>query len=200
MQGNAAVLLLLSAGACGRARRAARRSETGSAQENQSLGAHRPNGPASIRQPLREFLLQIPCRCSKRPPQTQPKATGRWPSFGGEGRLAALDLQTGRLLLARPHLSIDAAAGEEFAMVAALDDAAGFDDEDLVGVDDGRQAMRDGQGRMPRRHLGEARLDLALGLGVERRGRLVENEDLWRLQDDPRDRDALLLAPRQFET
>src|SRR5438552_14820918 len=86
--------------------------------------------------------------------------------FGGEGRLAALDLQTGRLLLARPHLGIDAAAGEELAMVTAFDDAAGFNDEDLVGVDDGRQAMRDGQGRVPGRHLGEARLDLALRLGV----------------------------------
>src|SRR5207248_4331981 len=104
--------------------------------------------------------------------------------FGGEGRLAALDLQTGRLLLARPHLGIDAAAGEELAMVAAFDDAAGFNDEDLVGVDYGRQAMRDGQGRVPGRYLGEVRLDFALRLGIERRGRLVENEDLRRLQDN----------------
>src|SRR5205085_12624604 len=79
MQGNAAVLLLLSADACGRARRAARRGETGSAQENQRLGAHRPNGPAGIWQSLLEFLLQIRCRCSKRTLQTQPKATGRRP-------------------------------------------------------------------------------------------------------------------------
>src|SRR5438477_11227111 len=113
--------------------------------------------------------------------------------FGGKGRLAAFDLQTGRLLLARPHLGIDAAAGEELAMVAPFDDAAGFNDEDLVGVDDGRQAMRDGQGRVPSRHLGEGRLNFALRLGIERRGRFVENEDLRHLPDEPRDRDARLL-------
>ncbi len=47
--------------------------------------------------------------------------------------------------------------------------------------------------------LGEARLDLAFGLGVECRGGLVENQDLRRLEHDPGDRDALLLAARQFE-
>ncbi len=113
---------------------------------------------------------------------------------GGKHRLAPLAFQTGRLLLARPHRGVDTPAGEQFVMVAALDDMAGFEHQDLVGIDHRRQAMRDHQDRVPGRHLGEARLDLALGLGVERRGRLVENQDPRRLQDDPGDRDALLLA------
>ena len=76
---------------------------------------------------------------------------------------------------------------------------AGFEHEDLVGVDHGRKAVRDDQRRAVPRDFGEARLDLALGLRVERRGRLVEDQDLRGLQNDPRDRDALLLAAREFE-
>src|SRR5258708_4451232 len=157
-----------------------------------SSGPSFPDGPkspapGSINTRLSNMASGLPAARRPRMPSLD---GGYWSGalFGGEGRLTVLDLQTGRLLLARPHLGIDAAAGEELAMVAALDDAAGFNDEDLVGVNDGRQAMRDGQGRVPGRHLGEARLDLALGLGVERRGRLVEHEPLRRLQHDPRAR------------
>ena len=83
----------------------------------------------------------------------------------------------GGLLLARPHRRVDAAARKQLAVVAALDDAAGFEHQDLVGVDDRRQPVRDDQRGAVGRDLGEARLDLALGLGVERRGRLVEDQD-----------------------
>src|SRR5690348_4353134 len=114
-------------------------------------------------------------------------------------RLAALDLEAGRLLLTRPHFGIDVAAGQELAMRAALDDAPLIEDKDLVGVDNRRQTMRDGERRVPGCDLGKARLDLALGFRVESRGRLVENQDLRRLQDDPRDRDALLLAARKLK-
>src|SRR5262249_55380590 len=69
------------------------------------------------------------------------RRTGR--SLRGEGRRAAFHFEAGRLLLTRPHLGIDAAAGQELAMVAALDDAAVIEDEDLVGVDNRGQAMRD---------------------------------------------------------
>ena len=62
-------------------------------------------------------------------------------------------------------------------MIAALDDVAVVEHQDLVGIDDRRQAMGDDQGGAVGGDLGEARLDLALGLGVERRGRLVEDQD-----------------------
>src|SRR5690349_1371469 len=55
---------------------------------------------------------------------------------GGERRGALL-----RLLLALPHRGIDAAVGEERHMVAALDDAAVLEHEDLVGAHHGREAM-----------------------------------------------------------
>ena len=45
----------------------------------------------------------------------------------------------------------------------------------------------------------ERRLDLLLGVGVERRGRLVEDQDRRRLEDGAGDRHALLLAARQLQ-
>ena len=74
------------------------------------------------------FCCRSPADAANGPRRLNQKLQGGGRLFGREGRLAALDLQTGRLLLARPHLGIDAAAGKELAMVAALDDAAGFND------------------------------------------------------------------------
>ena len=68
-------------------------------------------------------------------------------------------------------------------MGAALDDAAGFEHEDLVGVDHGRKPVRDDQRRVVPRDFGQTRLDLALGLRVERRGGLVEDQDRRVLQN-----------------
>jgi hypothetical protein len=45
----------------------------------------------------------------------------------------------------------------------------------------------------------QRRLDLLLGHGVERRGRLVEHQDRRRLEDGAGDGHALLLAARQLE-
>ncbi len=84
-------------------------------------------------------------------------------------------------------------------MVAALDDAAVFEHQDFVGRDDGRKTVRDHERGARVAHFLEARLDLALGLGVERGGRLVEHQDARALQDHARDRDALLLAAREFQ-
>ena len=51
----------------------------------------------------------------------------------------------------------------------------------------------------PRISCFERRLDQALGLGVERRGRLVEDQDRRILEDRARDRDPLPLAARQTD-
>ena len=84
-------------------------------------------------------------------------------------------------------------------MRAALDDLALVEDDDLVGVDDGRQAVGDHQRRAVGGDPVERRLDLALGVDVEGRGRLVEDQDRRRLQHRAGDGDALLLAAGQFQ-
>ena len=48
-----------------------------------------------------------------------------------------------RLLLAEPHIGIDTVTQQQFPMVAALDDAAVVEHQDLVGFDDRRQPMGD---------------------------------------------------------
>ena len=84
-------------------------------------------------------------------------------------------------------------------MAAALGDPAAVEHDDLVGIDDGRQAMGDHQGGAAAAHLFQRALDLLLGAGVERAGRLVEQQDLRVLQDGARDRHPLLLAARQLQ-
>ena len=71
--------------------------------------------------------------------------------------------------------------------------------DDLVGGDNGREPMRDHERGAVLRHALERVLNVLLGVAVERRGRLVEQQDRRRLQDGARDRDALLLAAGKFQ-
>ena len=82
-------------------------------------------------------------------------------------------------------------------MRAALDDPPGVEHEDLIGVADRREAVRDRDRGAPARELIQRLLDSALGLGVQRRGRLVEDQHRRVAKDRARDRDALLLAARE---
>src|SRR5262249_32379148 len=90
--------------------------------------------------------------------------------LGAEGlRLLELLFRFGRgFLLAAPHVGVEAIARQELAMAAAFDDAAAVENDDLVGVDDGRQAMGDHQGGAAAAHLLQRALDLLLGARVER--------------------------------
>ena len=88
---------------------------------------------------------------------------------------------------------------EQFGMCAAFDDAAVIEHEDLVGIDDGRQAVRDDQGGAFARDLLEFGLDDLLGARIQRAGRFVEHEDRGILEQRARDRDALLLAAGQLQ-
>ena len=92
-----------------------------------------------------------------------------------------------------------AAQGEEFLVRAALDDAAFVQDDDLVGVLDGAEAVGDGDGGAAGHELLEGLLDAALGLGVERGGGLVEDEDGRVLEDGAGDADALALAAGELD-
>src|SRR4029079_8976746 len=103
------------------------------------------------------------------------------------------------LLLERPHSGVRAAGGQQFGMVAALSDASVLELQYLIGADDRRQPMRDGQRRASGRNLLELRLDQLFRLGIERRGRLVEDQDARVFEDRAANRDTLLFAARKLE-
>ncbi len=70
------------------------------------------------------------------------------------------------------------AAGDQLVVGAFLDDAAALEHDDAVGHAHGREAVRDDDGRPPLGERPEPLEDRVLGLGVERRGGLVEHEDV----------------------
>ena len=59
--------------------------------------------------------------------------------------------------------------------------------------------MRDGDHRPPLPHLQQAVLNVPLGLGIQSRGRLVQNQDRRVFQQGPRNADPLLFAARQLQ-
>ena len=84
-------------------------------------------------------------------------------------------------------------------MRSLLDDVSSVDDVDAVGVEDRRQPVRDGKGRPAHHELVERRLHDLLALRIERRRRLVEDQNAWILQDGACDRDALTLTARKIQ-
>src|SRR4051794_39950280 len=83
-------------------------------------------------------------------------------------------------------------------MGPTFDDASVFDDEDLVGTTDGRETVRDHEGGASPHEVRETFLDERFGLGVEARGRFVENENAGVGKDRAGYRDALALSARKF--
>lgn len=81
------------------------------------------------------------------------------------------------LALTVPHGGVEPILGEQVRMRAALGDHAAFQHDDLVSADHGRKAMGDDQRGAVLRNDIEGRLDLALGRRVQRRGRLVEDQN-----------------------
>ena len=90
-----------------------------------------------------------------------------------------------------------AALLHQLAELAPLDDAALVEDEDTVRIRHRREPVRDDEGRAPLAQRIERPLDLALGLGIERARRLVEDQDRRILQDGARNGDALAFAARK---
>ena len=82
-------------------------------------------------------------------------------------------------------------------MRALLDDAPVLHHRDHVGVAHRGQTVGDDQGRAPLHQVLEGPLDDRLGLGVERRGGLVEDQDRRVLVEGARDRQALALSARE---
>jgi hypothetical protein len=79
-------------------------------------------------------------------------------------------------VLAGVEVVVTAAECEEHLMIAALDDAAAFDYEDLIGAADGREPVGDHEGSSAEHELIQALLDHGFGFGVERTGGFVENQ------------------------
>src|SRR5258707_145374 len=94
--------------------------------------------------------------------------------------------------LGRGQLGVTAVAGQQARVVAGLDDAAVVQHDDLIGVADGGQPVRDGDGGAAPGQGVERLLHGPFGLGVQRAGGLVEHEHARIAQQGPGDGDALL--------
>src|SRR5882762_10884262 len=92
------------------------------------------------------------------------------------------------------QVGIDAAGGQQFVVGALLRDTAILQDDDLVGIADGAQAVSNGDDGAPLHEAFERLHHQPLRLGVERRSGLVEDEDGRVADDRARDADALPLA------
>jgi hypothetical protein len=91
-------------------------------------------------------------------------------------------------------LAVEALLREQLLVRAVRGDPAALQHDDLVGERDRREAMRDHERGAALHHLAERQLDLLLGGGVDRGGRVVEHEDAGVREQRARDRDALALA------
>src|SRR6266478_8543133 len=92
------------------------------------------------------------------------------------------------------QVGIDAAGGQQFVVGALLRDTAILQDDDLVGIADGAQAVSNGDHGAPLHEAFECLHQQPLRLGIERRSGLVEDEDGRVADDRARDADALPLA------
>ncbi len=104
----------------------------------------------------------------------------------------ALPLELGSV-----QLGVQAAGGQQGVVGAPLHDPAGVDDEDLIGVADRREAMRDHERGATGERGAQRVLHRELGFGVEVGGGLVEDDDVGGLEEEAGDGEALLLASRE---
>ena len=84
-------------------------------------------------------------------------------------------------------------------MRPALDNPALFHQEDQIGATDRGKPVRDHERRAVRQQIRHGGLNELLALGIEIARRFVENQDLRPGEDRARDRQALLLAAREFD-
>ena len=89
---------------------------------------------------------------------------------------------------------VEAALVEEGLVRALLDDLAVVDDDDVVRVADGAQAVGDDKGGAAFHQAQEALLNARLGARVDAAGGLVEDEDVGIGEDGAGDGQQLALA------
>ena len=83
-------------------------------------------------------------------------------------------------------------------MGADFDHLAIVEDDQAVGAAQGGEAVGDGEGGAALYQAGDRLLDLRFGLGIQRRGRLVQDQDLRIVEDGPGDGKALLFTTGQL--
>src|SRR5207244_11287162 len=94
------------------------------------------------------------------------------------------------------ELPVPAALDEQLLVRAALDDFALLEHQNLVGALNGRQPVRDDEGRSSLPQRSQAVLTERLALAVEARCGFIEDEDPWVRADRARDADAGALPRR----
>src|SRR5439155_3948282 len=95
-------------------------------------------------------------------------------------------------------LTVERRGVHELVVTARVDDAAAIEDDDAIDARDGGQSMRDDERRRSIVERAQRFLHHRLELGVERAGRLIENQNVRPPQHGARDRNALPLAARQL--
>jgi hypothetical protein len=93
---------------------------------------------------------------------------------------------------------VRAVGRDELVVAALLDDPALVEDDDPPGLADGRQAVGDDDRGAPGEQPPQARLDAALGVQVDVRRRLVEDEDARVGDERAREGEQLALAGREL--
>jgi hypothetical protein len=88
--------------------------------------------------------------------------------------------------------AVETGACEELVMAALLEDRAVLDDDDVVGVADRREAMGDDERGATAGEAAQRVEQRGLGPRVERRSRLVEDQDRSVLEERAGDREPLL--------
>ena len=83
--------------------------------------------------------------------------------------------------------------------VPGLDDPALVEHDQPVHLGQRRQAVGDGDHRLALHQREQVFLDRRLDLRIERRGRLVQDQDRRVLEEDAGDRDALALAAGELD-
>src|SRR5262249_20051253 len=77
----------------------------------------------------------------------------------------------------RGQARVGPAAGQQFGVGAPLDDPPLLQHQDQVGGQDGGKPVGDGEGGPANHQIGQRGLNQPLGVRVQRRGRLVQDQD-----------------------
>src|SRR5579863_422419 len=95
------------------------------------------------------------------------------------------------------ELSVVSVARQQLLVRTALDDLAVMEYDNLVRVANGRDTMRDEERRTVLHHAAQTAQDLFLGLRINARERVIEDQDARVADHGARNRRALLLAARK---